>query len=257
MRRMPVARVSRCATMAVVSGPAVSVVVPVLADGPALERLLAVLHPDPEVRLIVVNGGAVDAQLDALRVARPDVRWLDSPPGRGVQVGAALSHAAGAWLLVLHADTRLPDGWRDELAAAGAAGRCWGCFRLRLDTSAWQARLIEGAVRVRVRLFRLPYGDQGMFFDRPTLVASGGVPAVPLMEDVLLARRFARLGPPYRSRQPALTSARRWERDGWWRRTARNWWTCARFLLGVSPDRLAAAYVSRGRAAGRAGSGTR
>ena len=70
-------------------------------------------------------------------------------------------------------------------------------------------------------------------------------------------KRFARLGPPYRSRRSVLTSARRWERDGWWRRTARNWWTCARFLLGVSPDRLVAAYVSEGRAPRRAGSGTR
>jgi rSAM/selenodomain-associated transferase 2 len=242
--------------MAAMGVPDVTVVVPVLHDTPALERLLA--EPaDHQSRWIVVNGGDDDDRLGALRAARPDLLWLDSPPGRGVQIGAALPHAVGTWLLVLHADTRLPEGWRDVLAAATASGRCWGCFRLRFDTSAWQARLIERAVRLRVRLFRLPYGDQAMFFDRRTLLTTGGVPAVPLMEDVLLARRFARLGPPYRSRQAVLTSARRWERDGWWRRTARNWWTCARFLLGVSPDRLVAAYVSEGRARPRAGSGTR
>lgn len=244
--------------MAAMGGPDVTVVVPVLHDSPALARLLDEPSTyDHGARWIVVNGGARDEALNVLRAARPDVLWLDSPPGRGVQIGAAVPHAVGTWLLVLHADTQLPDRWRDELAAAAAAGRRWGCFRLRLGTAAWQARLIERAVRVRVRLLRLPYGDQAMFFDRQMLVAGGGVPPVPLMEDVLLARRFARAGPPYRSAQAAVTSARRWERDGWWRRTARNWWTSARFLWGVSPDRLAAAYVSEGGAARRAGTGMR
>ena len=54
-----------------------------------------------------------------------------------------------------------------------------------------------------------------MFFRRATLEALGGIPAVPLMEDVILARRFARRGAPFRSAVPAVTSARRWERDGW------------------------------------------
>ena len=93
-----------------------------------------------------------------------------------------------------------------------------------------------------MRLFRLPYGDQGMFFRRSTLVALGGIPAVPLMEDVILARRFAGVGAPFRSAVPAVTSPRRWERDGWARRSVTNVWLLAKYLMGVAPERLAAAY---------------
>ena len=103
--------------MAAMGGPDVTVVVPVLHDSPALARLLD--EPctyDHGARWIVVNGGARDEALNVLRAARPDVLWLDSPPGRGVQIGAAVPHAVGTWLLVLHADTQLPDRWRDELS---------------------------------------------------------------------------------------------------------------------------------------------
>lgn len=221
---------------------ALSIIVPVLRDTAALTGLLA----DPRDRgdqWIVVNGDPADRSLDALRAAHPDVRWLDAEPGRGAQLAAGAAQAVGAWVIFLHADTRLAAGWRGEVTRVALdASYNWGCFRLRLDTRAWQARLIEAAVRVRVRLFRLPYGDQGMFFRRETLEALGGVPRLPLMEDVALARGFARLGPPFRSALPAVTSARRWERDGWWRRSSRNIWLLTQYMLGTPPERLARTY---------------
>jgi len=216
--------------------------VPVLRDTAALTKLLA----EPRERgdqWIVVNGDPADRSLDALRAAHPDVRWLDTGPGRGGQLAAGAGRATGEWVLFLHADTRLPTGWRSEVTqSARQASYRWGCFRLRLDTPAWQARIIEGAVRVRVRVFRLPYGDQAMFVRRATLEALGGVPRLPLMEDVALARRLGRIGPPFRSALPAVTSARRWERDGWWRRSARNVWLLTQYMLGAPPERLARTY---------------
>jgi hypothetical protein len=41
---------------------------------------------------------------------------------------------------------------------------------------------------------------------------------------------------------PALTSARRWERDGWLRRTVDNAMLVALFLAGHPPERLARRY---------------
>lgn len=228
------------------ASPELSVIVPVLRDTAALARLLA----DPRSagdQWIVVNGDPADTSLERLREACPDVAWLDGPAGRGHQVGVGLARARGRWVMVLHADTRLDPGWRDEVTrAAAAASYQWGCFRLRLDTSAWQARLIEAVVRLRVRLCRLPYGDQAMFFRRDQLVRLGGVPPVPLFEDVILAQRFGRLGPPYRSALRATTSPRRWERDGWWRRTGRNWWLLAQYVWGVPPERLVRSYRPEG-----------
>ncbi|MBA2353964.1 MAG: TIGR04283 family arsenosugar biosynthesis glycosyltransferase [Acidobacteria bacterium] len=233
--------------------PLVTVVVPVLHDTPALSALLAWRgdHDDasPAVAWVVVNGDAADASVASLRATHPDVTWLDSAPGRGVQLGEGARRATGRWLLFLHADTRLPREWLQEVTlAARASSYEWGCFQLQLDSAAWQARLIEWAVRLRVRLLRLPYGDQAMFFRRLTLERWGGVPPQPVMEDVALAITFGRRGAPYRSSRRAVTSARRWERDGWWRRSARNLSLLLQYLLGASPDRLSGAYQpERGR----------
>jgi rSAM/selenodomain-associated transferase 2 len=226
--------------------PEISVVVPVLHDTPALAKLLATAR-DARDEWLVVNGDPADTSLGPLRAAHQDVTWLESRPGRGTQLGVGAARARGRWVLLLHADTHLAGDWRREVTqAASAASKAWGCFRLRIDTPAWQARLIELVVRGRVRLFRLPYGDQALFVRRETLKAVGGVPAHPLMEDVALARRLGRLGPPFRSPVSAVTSARRWEREGWWRRTARNWGLLTKYLLGVPPALLAREYRPEG-----------
>ncbi|MGV3515835.1 TIGR04283 family arsenosugar biosynthesis glycosyltransferase [Luteitalea sp.] len=224
------------------SRPTVAIVVPVWHDTEALAGLLQQRREAGE-EWIVVNGDARDRSLDPVRLAHEDICWLESERGRGRQIAAGVARATAEWVLILHADTRLAAGWREEVTAvASGASYHWGCFRLRLDSKAWQARLIEHVVGLRVRLFRLPYGDQAMFVRQTTLKAVGGVPPLPLMEDVALARRLGRVGPPFRSSVAAVTSARRWERDGWWGRSARNVWLLTRYMLGVPPERLAAAY---------------
>jgi hypothetical protein len=69
----------------------------------------------------------------------------------------------------------------------------------------------------------------------------GGFRPLPLMEDVDLIRRIGHR----RLRQldvAAVTSAERWRRDGWWRRSARNLSCLAFYGLGVSPERIARRY---------------
>jgi len=60
---------------------------------------------------------------------------------------------------------------------------------------------------------------------------------VPLMEDVMLMRRLGRR----RIRvldAVAVTSAARYDRDGWWARPLRNLSILSLHLLGVGPQRL-------------------
>jgi rSAM/selenodomain-associated transferase 1 len=117
-----------------------------------------------------------------------------------------------------------------------------GSFQFRLDSAAWQARLIEVAVDRRVRWLDLAYGDQALFVRRDVFDALGGYREWPLMEDVDFVRRLRQAGKLYHSPHPVLTSARRWERDGWWTRSAENVILQALFFAGVSPERLANWY---------------
>jgi hypothetical protein len=70
----------------------------------------------------------------------------------------------------------------------------------------------------------------------------GGYRDMPLMEDVDFVRRLTRTDGVAEIPLPIATSARRWKRDGWFRRSARNLTLVTLFFCGVSPDRLAKWY---------------
>jgi rSAM/selenodomain-associated transferase 2 len=218
----------------------ISIIIPVLDDAAAVERLLGHLGPDPRLEVVVAAGDR-DPRIEHLAATRDDVRIVRAAAGRGIQMNAGARQARGDWLLFLHADSALPAGWLEGFASSvGTASAGW--FQFRLDHPAWQARLIEWGVRWRVRLVHLPYGDQGIFCRRDVFAALGGYREIPLMEDVDFVRR---LRARYRTIQLPLavtTSARRWERDGWWRRSLRNLGLVTLYFLGVSPERLARLY---------------
>ncbi|HUG52445.1 MAG TPA: TIGR04283 family arsenosugar biosynthesis glycosyltransferase [Vicinamibacteria bacterium] len=218
-------------------GTSISVVIPALDEEDVIATAVRSVRDQAEV--IVVDGGSHDATREMAE--KEGARVLVTGRGRGLQLDAGARAASGEWVVFLHADTRLETGWASALLAlpAGVAG---GAFELSIDSPRPAFRLIELAVRCRVRLLGLPYGDQALFVRRALYAGTGGVPHLPLMEDVAFVRRLARAGPlawvPLRAR----TSARRWERLGVVATTLRNWSLIALYGAGVPAERLARLY---------------
>jgi len=217
--------------------PSISVVIPALDEEQRLPAAIQSVRADADV--IVVDGGSRDATRAV--AAAEGARVLESPRGRGRQLDEGARAATGDWLVFLHADTRLEAGWADALASlpADVAG---GAFRLAIDSDRLAFRIVERAVRARVRLFALPYGDQGLFVRREAYAAVGGMPHLPLMEDVAFVRRLRRAGRLAFLPIRAFTSARRWDRYGIVGTTLRNWWLVGLYAAGRSPERLARIY---------------
>jgi hypothetical protein len=65
-----------------------------------------------------------------------------------------------------------------------------------------------------------------------------------------LVRRLAVRGRLLASRLPAVTSARRWQREGWMRRTGLNILLILLYFAGISPARLARLHGRVSKAAG-------
>ena len=225
--------------------PTVSLVIPVLFDADFASALLASVPPGPDVEVIVVDGDS-DARLPAIVEAHPGAILLHAAAGRARQMNTGAAAAAGTWLLFLHADSTLPAGWLDAIAQLGddVAG---GWFRFALDDDAWQARVIERLTAWRVSVLRLPYGDQGIFVRREVFAVMGGFPDFPLMEDVFFVRRLIRAKPVVEVPLSMQTSARRWRRDGWFRRSTKNLALVGLYFMGVAPERLARWYRSAAR----------
>jgi rSAM/selenodomain-associated transferase 2 len=221
-----------------------SVVIPALNAASGLGGTLAALAGCP-AEVVLVDGGSTDATVAIAGSA--GARVLQAPRGRGVQLAAGAAAACGPWLLFLHADTRLCEGWaeavRRVVASPDGASRAWH-FRFALDDEAPEARRLERAVAWRCRVLKLPYGDQGLLIHRDLLEQVGGMRPLPLMEDVDLVRRLgrARIGA---LDVPAVTSAARWQRDGYLRRSSRNLLCLGLWFTGVSPRIIARVYAGR------------
>jgi rSAM/selenodomain-associated transferase 2 len=219
----------------------ISVIIPTLEAEPGLPACMAALfeglHAGIIREVIVSDGGSRDATLAIAEEAGAVV--VTGPASRGGQLRRGAAAAGGAWLLFLHADTVLPEGWAGAVAARMETGGA-AAFRLRFDTGGMAARLVAGWANLRTLAFGLPYGDQALLVSRRDYEAAGGYRDIPLMEDVALARalggRIALLP------LAVTTSAARYRRDGWLRRGGRNLWLLARYLAGADPERLAARY---------------
>lgn len=215
-----------------------SVIIPTLNASATLGACLEAVDRADEI--VVVDGGSTDCTLAIAEQSGAFV--IQSIRGRGAQLHSGALAARGEWLLFLHADTILKAGWREatDLHMASRPGRA-AHFHFRLNSPGWRARLVETGVAFRVSLLSLPYGDQGLLVSRSLYEELGGFRPLPLMEDVDLVRRIGR----ERLRclpVDAVTSAERWHRDGWLRRSSRNLLYLLLYRAGVAPQRLAELY---------------
>lgn len=213
-----------------------SVVIPTLNAAATLAATLeSVAEADERV---VVDGGSTDGTV--CLAGASGARVVMAPRGRGAQIAAGVEAARGEWLLLLHADTRLGEKWRKACPLGTGRDRA-RYFRFVLDCDDPRARRLERVVAWRSRVLGLPYGDQGLLIHRELLRSVGGVRSLPLMEDVDLVRRLGRhrlVGLDV----PAVTSAAKWQREGWYRRSARNLLCLGLYLGGLPPWLIARLY---------------
>ncbi|WP_172295970.1 TIGR04283 family arsenosugar biosynthesis glycosyltransferase [Pseudoruegeria sp. HB172150] len=221
----------------------VSIIIPTLEAAADLPGTLASLGEGLEAglirELILSDGGSEDGTRALAEEA--GAYLVSGAPGRGGQLGRGAGQSQGEWLLFLHADTWLGQGWsravldhiRDHPGKAGY-------FRLGFRASGSAPRFVAGWANLRARALGLPYGDQGLLVRRDLYDEVGGYQDIPLMEDVALARALA--GRLVVLGGTAWTSAEKYRRQGWMRRGGRNLLTLTRYLMGADPERLAEGY---------------
>jgi rSAM/selenodomain-associated transferase 2 len=218
-----------------------AVVIPALDEADWIAGAIASAAADG-VEVVVVDGGSRDET--ANRAVAAGARIVRSESGRARQIQAGVEASSGGTLLILHADTRLAPGYAEAIRRAlQDPGVIGGSFRFQFgagDGRTAALRVIEWGARLRVAVFGLPYGDQALFMRRSVLAEVGGVPQVPVMEDLDLVVALRRKGRLAALSLPATTSARRYVANGVWRTLGRHWFAAAAWALGVDRRRIAA-----------------
>jgi len=212
---------------------------PTLAQG-ALEGVIK--------ELIIADGGSEDLTIKMAEEAGAVI--CKSAMGRGTQMRAGAQMARGDWLLFLHADTQLSEGWIQEVRQFMARKEERAAvFRLKFDKRGLAPALVAGGAMIRTRIFGVPYGDQGLFIPRGLYQDIGGFKEMVLFEDVDILRRLKRKGAggrPFVFKSYAKTSAARYEKRGYIRRVLTNFCCVMMYCAGVPVQKIAPIYYVSG-----------
>lgn len=221
-----------------------AIVIPVFRDSVALANLLAQLQDARDAGAEIIVVGTHDEQSSELIAQRDADRYLAVQRGRGLQMASGAAATTRELLWFLHADTRLPPN-AAQLVCDALATHTWGRFDVALDAPGISFRVVAAFMNWRSRATGIATGDQGIFVRRASYEAVGGVPPIPLMEDIALSRKLRGWpggGAPACIRPPLVTSARKWQRDGIVVTIVRMWRWRYRFWRGEHPKTLAQEY---------------
>ncbi len=198
----------------------ISIIIPALNEARALPATLArVFAQAGECEIIVVDGGSRDTTC-AIATTDARVRLATAPKGRAAQMNAGARAAQGEWLLFLHADTLLPDGALEAIAALPDDIQAGG-FRHRFSGDDWRLRLISWMHNRRCRWTRVFYGDQALFVRRSLFERLGGFPEDHPLEDVVFGERLRRVSRLRLLDLRVVTDARKFTQMGAWKSLGR------------------------------------
>ena len=213
----------------------VSVIIPTLNEADTVKDALISVGQGGE--LIVVDAGRHDSTIKI--ASRFTEKIILSERGRGNQMDRGAREAKGDVLLFLHADTKLPEDWKDQITDALKDDMIiGGGFRLKIDSRKICFRIMEKIINWRSKYLGLIYGDQAIFARRDAFFAVGGFMGLPLMEDVDFIKRLKSKGTVILLDADVSTSSRHWEKKGILITTLRNWIFLGLYCLGVSPEKL-------------------
>lgn len=228
------------------TAPSLAVVIPTLDEATTLPLLLTDLRRLALLREVVVADG--DSRDGTVALARAlGARVVRGPAGRSDQIRAGVESTTAPWILILHSDCRFTpecaEALEEWLGRATATDSAHFRFALQGRDPFW--RFLELGQSLRERLWGLVYGDQGLLLSRATWEAVGGVPRLPLMEDVALVDLVRRQGRLHRLEASLPTSPRRYVRGGRVSGWLRNLMLVALYRMGIPPGRLAPLYPKR------------
>ncbi len=210
----------------------ISIIIPTLNEEKTISQCLETVVNIPGVEVIVSDGGSTDRTVEIAGQHRA-VKVVSSLTGRSIQMNNGATCARGEILLFLHADCilskevvlKIRQIFKNNLFVGGA-------FKIRLLSDEFPYRLIEMGINFRSKVFKLPYGDQGLFVKKSIFVKLGGFREMPICEDLDFVYRLKKCGKLAILNERIFSSVRMWKNYGILRTSIRNQSLLVSYVLG-------------------------
>lgn len=207
------------------------IVIPVWNDAPALQKTLDhLLRFWRPADIVVVDGGSADNSVQLAR-KRAIKTVTSARSGRALQMNLGVEGSSHEVFLFLHADTLLPGQAAVAISQAIRSGCIGGAFRRRFDAKSTFLRITCQLADQRGKHLGWFLGDQAIFVQREAFCALGGFPEQRIFEDLEFSIRMAKAGKTRLIKQPAISSARRFQPRGPVRQTLSDFSLTLRYLL--------------------------
>ncbi len=196
-----------------------SVIIPTYNEeatiGSTLDHLRKQAKRPDRSEVIVVDGGSEDKTRE--KAEERGARCVSvKKRGRAIQMNSGAYLARNGVLYFLHADSRPPLHFDEFILNAVNRGERVGCFRMRFDSDHPLLRI--SAWFTRLNLIFCRGGDQSLFMARELFTRIGGFDErFLIMEDIDIIQRARKHSPFHVIPREILTSARRYERNGFYR----------------------------------------
>ncbi|MGB3547944.1 MAG: TIGR04283 family arsenosugar biosynthesis glycosyltransferase [Saprospiraceae bacterium] len=196
-----------------------TIIIPAINEADELAELLPRLRKYTQGRtaeIYVADGGSTDNSAEVC--ARNQVHFVACPrPGRSLQMNyVAAEHPADVYYF-LHADTRPPASFYEDIRKAVQTGHDLGCYRFRFD-------MLHPLLAINAYCTRLPYlpcrgGDQSLFVTHDAFTRLNGYREdYIIMEDYDIIERAEELAMSFRILpKNILVSARKYRANGYFK----------------------------------------
>ncbi len=176
----------------------------------SLECLLATTKKSEGIE-IIVSDASTDDTPNILSTF--PVTVCHSAKGRATQMNCGARLAEGDIIYFLHADTRPPETFVEDIRSAAAEGKKAGCFRMSFDDNHPLMSLFGWFTRFPLLICR--GGDQSLFIDKTLFLGIGGFnEALLIMEDYDIITRIEQREQFHILETEVTTSARKYHRNG-------------------------------------------
>ena len=180
----------------------ISLIIPTLNEEKKIKIILDNSKLYEFKKVIIIDGGSKDKTRQNLK--KLGFKVFQTIPCRGKQLILGAKKCNSIWLLFMHADTLLNGKNIKDMKnfiKNKENQKKVAYFQLTFNSNKISSKVISSWANIRTRIFRLPFGDQGLLIKREYYFKLGGHEKLKLMEDINFIRKI-----PYKNRYFLNTS---------------------------------------------------